>query len=132
MLNAERRRQFLDLMAEFGWDVLLLYGHSWRKDFFRSLVNFNFFGPHAVAALTRSNELSIVFSHPWDQEIVAGRLDAQISWNQDFAGVMRGLASGKAAVAGREFMEARFVDESTASATSAIERLRRFKTAEEV
>src|SRR5438105_3573867 len=64
MLNMERRRQFLDLMAESGWDVLLLYGHSWRKDFFRSLVNFNFFGPHAVAALTKANELSIVFSHP--------------------------------------------------------------------
>ena len=70
MLNVERRRQFLDLMSESGWDVLLLYGHSWRKDFFRSLINFNFFGPHAVAALTRSNEVSIVFSHLWDSEFL--------------------------------------------------------------
>src|SRR5262245_5511770 len=132
MLNDERRRQFLDLMTESGWDLLLLYGHSWRKDFFRSLVNFNFFGPHAVAALTRSNEISVVVSHPWDQEILAGKLDAKVTWNADFASVMRGLVSGKTAVAGREFMEFRFVDESTVSATSAVETLRRFKTTEEI
>ncbi|HYR88243.1 MAG TPA: hypothetical protein VE422_29455, partial [Terriglobia bacterium] len=65
MINQERRKQFLDLMAESGWDRLLLYGHSWRKDFFRSLVNFNFFGPHAVAVLSKSGELSILLSHPW-------------------------------------------------------------------
>src|ERR1051326_5034251 len=112
MLNAERRRQFLDLMSESGWDVLLLYGHSWRKDFFRSLVNFNLFGPHAVAVLTRSNELSIVLSHPWDQEILTGKIDAGIRWDADFTSVIRGLSSAKTAVAGREFMEARFVDEA--------------------
>src|SRR5213593_896783 len=75
MLNLERRRQFIDLMTESDWDVLLLYGHSWRKDFFRSLINFNFFGPHAVAVLTRSNEISVVLSHPWDCELLAAQLD---------------------------------------------------------
>jgi len=53
-------------MSESAWDVLLLYGHSWRKDYFRSMVNFNFFGPHAVAALARSGETSFLVSHPWD------------------------------------------------------------------
>ena len=132
MLNLERREQFLDLMTESGWDVLLLYGHSWRKDFFRSLINFNFFGPHAVAAITRSNEISVVFSHPWDSEFCANRLDVAITWERDFGVAVRRLISGKTAIAGREFMEARFVDESTISATAAIEALRRTKTPHEI
>src|SRR5215468_9996502 len=132
MLNVERRRQFVDLMSESGWDTLLLYGHSWRKDFFRSLVNFNFFGPHAVAMLTRSNELSIELSHPWDQEHLSGKVDAVVSWTTDFGAVIRHMVSGKTAIAGREFMEARFVDEATVSATAAIEALRRIKTRKEI
>src|SRR5215510_6146584 len=132
MLNVERRRQFIDLMSESGWDVLLLYGHSWRKDFFRSLINFNFFGPHAVVALRRSKDISIVLSHPWDHELLNGQIDADITWTPDFTAAIRRLISGKTAIAGREFMEARFVDETTASATSAIETLRRFKTPEEI
>src|SRR5215475_4262669 len=132
ILNSERRRQYLDLMSQSGWDVLLLYGHAWRKDFFRSLVNFNFFGPHAIAALTRSNEISVVLSHPWDHELLAAKLDAKVTWQPDFAKAVRGLTSGKTAIAGREFMEARFVDEATISATSAIESLRRAKTTQEI
>src|SRR5262245_30112794 len=132
MLNVERRRQFLDLMAESGWDSLLLYGHSWRKDFFRSLVNFNFFGPHAAAALTRSNEISIVLSHPWDCEVLTGKVDARITWDADFDTAIRRMISGKTAIAGREFMEARFVDEGTVSATASVETLRRFKTPQEI
>src|SRR5438132_9972625 len=106
MLNTERRRQFVDLMVEFGWDVLLLYGHSWRKDFFRSLVNFNFFGPHAVAALTRTNEISIVLSHPWDHEHLTNKVDADVTWNPDFNAAVHGMVSRQTAIAGREFMEA--------------------------
>ncbi len=132
MLNTERRRQFLDLMSESRWDVLLLYGHSWRKDFFRSLVNFNFFGAHAVAALRRSNELEVVVSHPWDAEILGHKLDAKVTFDADFVTAVRRLSSGKTAIAGREFMEARFVDEVTVSATVAAETLRRFKTSEEI
>ena len=132
MLNAERRREFEDLMKESGWDVLLLYGHSWRKDFFRSLVNFNFFGPHAVAALTRGGELSVAVSHPWDYELLLHQLDAKVAWDADFTGTIAHLVSGRTAIAGREFMEARFVDESTVSATSLIEAIRRRKTAEEI
>jgi Xaa-Pro aminopeptidase len=131
-LNAERRAQFLNLMVESDWEILLLYGHSWRKDFFRSLINFNFFGPHAVVALTRSNELSVVVSHPWDHEALNNQIDAAVSWDADFSMAIRRLSSGKTAIAGREFMEARFVDEETISATAAIEALRRFKTADEI
>src|SRR5437870_12605918 len=115
MLNTERRRQFLDLMAETGWDVLLLYGHSWRKDFFRSLVNFNYFGPHAVAALTRSDELSIILSHPWDHELLTSQVDASVTWQADFSNAVRRLMSGKSAIAGKEIMEARFVDDAAIS-----------------
>ena len=132
ILNVERRRQYLDLMSQSGWDVLMLYGHSWRKDFFRSLVNFNFFGPHALVALTRSNEISIVLSHPWDHEGLSNALDANVSWTADFTAAIHRIGSGKMAIAGREFMEARFVDESTVSATAAIEALRRIKTTEEI
>src|SRR5215510_3029539 len=132
MFNAERRRQFVELMSDSGWDVLLLYGHSWRKDFFRSLINFNFFGPHAVAALTKSNELVVGLSNPWDYEILKPKLDAKITWNADFTRTFSRFISSKTAIAGRELMEARWIDESTISATVAIETLRRFKTAEEI
>src|SRR6267142_655054 len=134
MINQERRKQFLDLMAESGWDLLLLYGHSWRKDFFRSLVNFNFFGPHAVAALSKSGELSVVLSHPWDKEFLTGRLDASIAWAGAFEKSLSAFARGKTAVAGLELMEARFAEvlHQPISATAAIEELRRFKTPEEI
>ncbi len=132
MLNVERRRQFEDVMKEFGWDLLLLYGHSWRKDFFRSLVNFNFFGPHAVAALTPGGEVSVVVSHPWDYDLLLHQIDAKVSWDTDFAKVVRNLMSATTAIAGREFMEARFVDESSVSATAVVEAIRRRKTADEI
>src|SRR5215467_10929343 len=98
MLNAERRGQFLALMTENGWDTLLLYGHSWRKDFFRCLINFNFFGPHALAVFTRSNELSVVLAHPWDCELLKGAVDAKVTWQADFTSVVRGSMSGKTAI----------------------------------
>src|SRR5213594_4236756 len=94
MLNQERRQQFLTLMEESGWDTLLLYGNTSRKDFFRSLVNFNFFGPHAAAALT-SNGISIVVSHPWDDELLQDSIDANVSWDADFNAVIHRLISGK-------------------------------------
>ena len=134
-LNSERRAQFLNLMAESDWESLLLYGHSWRKDFFRSLINFNFFGPHAVVALTRSNELSVVVSHPWDHETLKNQIDAAVSWDADFSMAIRRLSSGKTAVAGREFMEARFVEAlgiTPVSASLQVEELRSVKDSEEI
>src|SRR5688572_7606090 len=132
MVNQKRREQYLNTMAEAGWDVLLLYGHSWRKDFFRSLVNFNFFGPHAVAALTRSNEISYAVFCLKKKKLISTTLDAKVLWSPDFVNVIRGMAHGKTAIAGMELMEARFVPEGAISATAEIERLRRFKTPEEI
>ena len=57
MLNRDRHRHYLELMAERGWDLLLFYGDNWRKDMFRCLVNVNFQGPQAVAALFKSGEV---------------------------------------------------------------------------
>src|SRR5436309_8548014 len=143
MLNQKRREQFLDLMAINGWDLLLLYGHSWRKDFFRSLINFNFLGPHAAAALRRSGEISLLLSHSWDDEPLAGALDIETHWTADFGAGLDRLLSGrgpaKTAIAGMELMEARFVHairgqipEEPISATEAIEKLRRLKTPDEI
>src|SRR5437879_11734242 len=112
MLNLERRRQFLTLMDESGWDTLLLYGNTARKDFFRSLVNFDFFVPHAVAALT-SNGISIVVSHPWDNELLQDSIDANVSWHADFNALIHRLTPGQTAISGREFRQAGFVDEAT-------------------
>ena len=143
MLSIKRLQQFLDAIAEASWDVLLLYGHSWRKDFFRSLFNFNFFGPHAVAALSRSGDISVLVAHPWDHEHLANSVPADVRWSSDFAHGVEGLLSGygnaRVGIAGMELMEARFVDSVArtvgsppVSATLLIEKLRRFKTSEEI
>src|SRR5438128_2693123 len=134
MLNTSRHTQYLHLMASRGWDHLLLYGHAWRKDFFRSLINFSFFGPHAAAVLSKSGELSVVASHPWDAENFKISLNAHVSWSGDFDAALQNVAFTNTAIAGMELMEARFVDRfpSPASATLAIEELRRFKTPEEI
>ncbi|HEY2844891.1 MAG TPA: Xaa-Pro peptidase family protein [Bryobacteraceae bacterium] len=125
-VNEHRRKQLLDLMAERGWDSILLYGNAWRKDPFRSLVNFNFSGSHALARLSRSGEVTCTFSDPWDSEIASGVLQPEF---------MRAFAGGASAIAGLEFMEQRFVDACgplPVSATADVEELRRVKTAEEI
>ena len=128
MINQHRRKQLLDLMAERGWDSILLYGNAWRKDPFRSLVNFNFSGDHALARLSRSGEVTVTFSDPWDAEIASAKLEP------DFARAAfrwRDIP----AIAGLEFMEERFVAACgtlPVSATADVEELRRVKTAEEI
>jgi len=130
LINDHRRTQLLDLMAERHWDSMLLYGNAWRKDPFRSLVNFNFSGDHALARLSRSGEVAVTFSDPWDSEIAGAKLEP------DFVKAFIGGASaGIVAVAGLEFMEERFVAACgalPASATADVEELRRVKTAEEI
>lgn len=131
MLNHDRLKQITALMADRRWDLLLLYGHTWRKDFFRCLVNLNFSGPHAAAAITRSGEVEVILSDPWDAE---GVTDCPAS--PDFpAGLARLAArSGAVAIAGMEMMEARFVQlfSNPVSATFDIEEIRRPKTAHEL
>ena len=124
MLNQDRLSQLKDLMAERGWDLLLLYGHSWRKDFFRCLINVNFSGPHALAAVDRSGEVRAVMSDAWDAEVVAA-----CPASANFPDGLRQLASrrGSVAIAGVEMMEARFVRpfSNPVSATLAVEEIRR-------
>jgi Xaa-Pro aminopeptidase len=127
MINTKRRQQYLDAMEEHGWDVLLLYGHSWRKDFFRSLVNYNFFGSYAAAALFRSGELQILVEHPWDCQILNRSVNALV-YMLDFTV----FEFSKTAVAGMELMEARFVQPHFISATNLVEAMRRIKTPEEI
>lgn len=125
-VNEYRRKQLFELLAERGWDSLLLYGNAWRKDPFRSLVNFNFSGDHALARLSRSGDVSAAFSDPWDAEVAGG------TYQCDFA---KAFAGGASAVAGLEFLERRFVEAcgtAPASATADLEELRRGKTAEEI
>ncbi len=143
MLNQDRRLQLMSLMTDRGWDLLLLYGHSWRKDHFRCLVNLNFSGPHAAAALSRSGDVSVIVSHPWDYEAASAALDVGVLLEPEFGRGLSRLVSGAGgntvAIAGMELMEARFVDrvrvllcEGPVSATLAVEELRRVKTADEI
>src|ERR1700730_6736694 len=107
-INQTRLTQLTSLMAEQGWDLLLLYGHTWRKDYFRCLVNFNFSGPHAVAAVDRSGEVHVIVSDLWDAEA----LNNEAIFEMDFAAALRRFLGvfgrGVIAVAGKEIMQNRF------------------------
>ena len=131
MLNRDRLSQLRDLMAERQWDLLLLYGHTWRKDFFRCLLNVNFSGPHAIAALDRSGEVRAVMSDPWDAE-----LTTECAASADFIQGVTELATrgGVVAIAGMEMMEARYVQifSGAVSATFDVEEIRRVKTPREM
>ena len=138
MLNLVRREQLIHLMKERGWDLLLLYGHAWRKDFFRCLVNVNFSGACAAAVLSRSGEVRVLAADPWDAELSSGQ------FTPDFGdGLRRAILSGNGvkggrptvAIAGMELMETRFVEAlgvSAVTATPQVEELRRVKTPEEI
>ena len=143
MLNEARLLQLTRLLAERGWDFLLLYGHPWRKDFFRCLINLNFSGPHAAALVTPSGEVTVLVSDPWDYETVAGTKAVPASFEPDFGNGLRRWVgrSGKAAgaIAGMEFLEARHLGairegagSEPVSATADVEELRRVKTPEEM
>jgi Xaa-Pro aminopeptidase len=126
-INPNRRNQLMELMTARAWDSLLLYGNGWRKDYFRSLVNVNFSGPHAAARLSRSGELTVVVADPWDYEIISEAVDGKVIFQPDFASALEPASS----IAGIELMEARFLN-GAASATAELEELRRIKTADEL
>src|SRR5580692_7504190 len=143
MLNRERHRQYLALMAERGWDLLLFYGDNWRKDLFRCLVNVNFQGPQAVAALFKSGEVRVIVTDSWDLEPVAAAVDGKVSLALNLGDGLNALLAkeGAAVVAinGMEHMEARFVQivrdatrTAPVSATLDVEEIRRTKTPEEL
>jgi Xaa-Pro aminopeptidase len=146
MLNESRLLQLKDLLRERGWDFLLLYGHPWRKDFFRSLFNMNFSGPHAAAVITQGGEVTVLLSDPWDYENASAARRSPVSFEPDFGkGLRRWVekctvqSGGNGAVAGMEFLEARHFDAvregaggEPSSATADVEELRRMKTPEEM
>lgn len=104
----------------------MLYGNAWRKDPFRSLVNINFSGDHALARLSRSGDVTVTFSDPWDAENASCGLEPEF---------VTAFTGGASAIAGLEFMEERFVAACgplPASATADVEELRRVKTEEEI
>jgi Xaa-Pro dipeptidase len=128
LIHEHRRRQLLDLMAERGWNSMLLYGHAWRKENFRCLVDFNFTGPYAAACLNRAGEVTVALADAWDHEAAPGS-----AFEPDLARFF--ARSAPAAVAGLEFAEQRFVDacpRPPVSATADVEELRRVKTPEEI
>jgi Xaa-Pro dipeptidase len=136
MLNQSRLNQLTNLMSERGWDLLILYGHAWRKDHFRCLVNANFSGTHAAAVISRSGDACAILSDPWDAELVSG---IKTTLAQDFTRGLAAAASGVVAIAGMELMEARFVQAIAASAakppvsaTFDVEELRRVKSPYEI
>ncbi len=143
MLNQPRLLQLTSLMADRGWDLLLLYGHTWRKDFFRCLVNLNFSGPHAAAILSRAGDLAVLLSDPWDAEAARAEPGVLVITEPDFP---RGLShfftehkGSNLAIAGMELMEARFVaaagescGRAPVSATFDVEELRRVKNPDEI
>jgi Xaa-Pro dipeptidase len=134
MLNQNRLRQLTDLMSARNWDTLFLYGHTWRKDFFRCLVNVNFSGPHAVAALDRSGDLEVIAVDPWDAELIS-ESGLRVSTASNLEQALASRAAGRVAIAGMELMEARFItaiDAVPESATFDVEELRRVKDAEEI
>ncbi len=119
-VNEDRRKQLMELMADRGWDSILLYGQGWRKDYFRCLVNVNYCGPYAAAHLTRSGDLTVLLSDPWDRDLVPESREFTGEFPKAFA------------IAGLELMENRFVSGSPVSATADVEELRRVKTPEEI
>jgi len=124
--TTERLAQLMALMSEHGWDQLLFYGHSWRKDFFRYLLNVNFSGPWAIASLNRSGEIEVTISDPWDIDLFPA---FKVSLK------LQPVSTPNAAIAGLELMETRHVEAlgiDPVSATAEVEELRRVKSAEEL
>jgi len=122
--------QLTALMAEQGWDVLCFYGHAWRKDFFRYLLNVNFSGPWAMAFLDRSGEVRVTVSDPWDAELFPA-----MEVGQAFLPASGFPAGSVVAIAGLELMETRQVEAlgiTPISATAQIEELRRVKSPAEL
>lgn len=133
-INKDRLNQLTNLLAEQRWDVLVLYGHTWRKDHFRCLVNASFSGPHAAAIVDRSGEVRVILSDPWDFEALSDGDHAVFA--PDFAAGLKRFAAdhAKVAAAGLELMQARLATAlgSPVSASSQVEELRRVKNPREI
>jgi Xaa-Pro aminopeptidase len=133
LLNEERIDRIVHLLRERGWDLLVLYGDGWRKEFVRSVLNLGYSGTHAFVGVTKGREVFAVFTDPWDYEraktTVGGSVDVELSFDPEAA--LRRRSTRKSAVAGLELMETRFVEAFIAlpsAATAELERMRMIKT----
>jgi Xaa-Pro dipeptidase len=143
MLNLDRHKQFVALMAERGWDLLIFYGDTWRKDHFRCLLNVNFSGPQAAGVLSRDGEVRAIVTDPWDMEPVSaavnGKASLALRMTDGLSALLLKEKSAVVAINGLEQMEARFVQlvrdatgAAPVSATAHIEEIRRVKTPAEL
>ena len=143
MLDESRHQQYLNLMRERGWELLLFYGDGWRKEHFRCLLNLNFNGSQILGVLHRSGQVDVVVTDPWDLEFIAPAVSGSIELSRHPAlGLEELLAKQHAravGINGMEHMPARLVQivatacgAAPASATNEIEEFRRVKTPEEI
>ena len=143
MLNELRYRQYLDLMQERGWELLLFYGDGWRKEHFRCLLNLNFCGSQILGVLHRGGEVDVVVTDPWDLEFISPSVNGNIALSlQPALGLEQLLLKAgvrSIAINGMEHMPARLVQlvgrvcgNAPVSATLEIEEFRRSKTPEEI
>lgn len=136
-LNEDRIEAIVRLLHDRDWDLLLLYGDGWRKEFVRSVVNLGYTGTHAFVGVTRAREVFALYTDPWDAERaereVGDAVEVELAYDPENA--LRRRSSPKMAVAALELMETRFVEALPAlpaSATAEIERMRRVKSAAEI
>src|SRR5579885_2637918 len=118
MMTETRRAQLARAMAEHGWDLLLLYGHAWRKDFCLSDTQFP--------------------GHEWAEALLPSG-ESRSAGESPAAQVLADDSGKRVAIAGLEFMEARAVHAISkklgampVSATAAIQELLRVKTPDEI
>jgi Xaa-Pro aminopeptidase len=129
-INQSRLQQLTSLMAEKRWDVLLLYGHTWRKDYFRCLVNFNFSGPQIAAAVEKTGEVHVIVSDPYDAEAL--NQEFRSGFDKSLGSFLERHKAASIAIAGKEIMPAFLTSPDHASATHDVEELRRVKTEDEL
>ncbi len=118
MMTETRRAQLARAMAVHGWDLLLLYGHAWRKDFCLSDTQFP--------------------GHEWAEALLPSG-ESRSAGESPAAQVLADDSGKRVAIAGLEFMEARAVHAISkklgampVSATAAIQELLRVKTPDEI
>jgi len=143
MLNAPRHRQYLDLMHERGWELLLFYGDGWRKENFRCLLNRNFCGAQILGSLHRSGQVDVLVTDPSDLEFIGsyvnGKIELALPLSRGLEQLLARAQVRSIAINGMEHMPARLVRQvanacgaAPVSATLEIEEFRRIKTPEEI
>jgi Xaa-Pro aminopeptidase len=143
MLNEPRHRQYLDLMHERGWELLLFYADGWRKENFRCLLNRNFCGAQILGVLHPDGQVDVVVTDPADLEFIGphvnGKIELSLQPSLGLESLLTRAPVRSIAINGMEHMPARLVrlvanasGATPVSATAEIEEFRRIKTPEEI